>query len=383
MILSTTIRSLLCVATLLIAGSAVAQDVSTSSAVMRRSTTDTPARRGSAATGRSAVAGAVTAATPQVSERMQNRLETSEVSDADKQWMRVIYRKLDLDKAANTPLYYPVDLTDGQENLIRIIFRLFASGAVPGFEFLDGREVFNETFLAKPRETLSRFGIPFAEAKGSTDARPMLEIDEYDVPAEAVKSYYIIERWEFDSRNNALKQHVDAICPVWQRIGDDGVTMPTPLFWIRYNDLKPYINTQTIFVSDDNNLPTCTIDDFFELGMYDGEIYKTRNLRNLTLNQIHGSEDAVAHARDSIQQALDNYENKLWVPSLDELQARAEGVDAQNDSTSVVKTASRPTRSSGRPAAKAKPKQKVKTAKPKSSGASSGNAARSVRNRKR
>lgn len=362
---------------------AAAQNTSSSTGVLRRGN----AGEGRTAPGKRADAPESTA--PQVTERLQNRLESTGVSDADRQWMRVIYRKLDLDKSANTPLYYPVDLVDGNENLIRIIFRLFAAGQLPAYEFLDGREIFADKYLAKPDETLTRFGIPFTN--GGSARQPVLEVDEYDVPSESVKSYYIIERWEYDTRNNKLHNVIEAICPVWQRLGDDGMTMPTPLFWIKYEDLRPHLTTQAIFLSDDNNLPTCTIDDFFSLNLYDGEIYKTRNLRNLTMNQIYGSDEAVAQAQDSIQRVLDNFGDKLWVPSLAELQAAAEAkaavTDQPADSAAVAAAPAVPTRAPRttrtprtKPAAKVKTK-KPKTTTPKSSGNS--NAARSVRNRRR
>lgn len=375
---------------LLLSASALAQDSSSSTAVMRRGN-DTSLRRGTTVKtpGSPGVVAPTLPADLQVTERMQNRMESSDVSDADRQWMRVIYRKLDLDKAPNTPLYYPVDPVDGQENLIRIIFRLYSQGQIPAFEYLDGREVFNEKYLAKPVETLTRFQIPFTEERGSTANAPKLSIDEYDVPSESVRSYYIIERWEFDRRNNRLHSVVEAICPVWQRLNDNGVIIPVPLFWIRYDDLRPYLATQSIFLTDDNNLPTHTIDDFFRLGLYDGEIYKTRNLRNLTLNQIYGSDEAVERARDSIQNVLDTYGDKIWVPGLDELRARADAREAQTIETDTTASATiatgRPARraASARPAAKPKqPKaRKPKTSAPKQSGSSS--AARSVRNRKR
>ena len=81
-----------------------------------------------------------------VTERMQNFYsgDNSSISDADRQWMRVIYRAIDLDKDANAALYFPEEPIAGQENLFRIIMRLLASNTVPAYEYLDGREIFTE-----------------------------------------------------------------------------------------------------------------------------------------------------------------------------------------------------------------------------------------------
>lgn len=329
-----------------------------------------------------------------VTDRMQQRFDaTADVGDADKAWMRVIYRQLDLDKVENAPLYYPVDITDGEENLFRIIMRLLMSDRLRAYEYLDGREVFSDKYRLAVRDLLDKCYIAYTEAKGSTEKSPKFEADEADIPAAEVLRYYVIEQWEFDRRNNRMHRNILALCPVLMRTDDySSDPQPMPLFWVKYDDLRPHLMTRSVFLSDDNNLPTGTYDDFFVLGRYEGDIYKTRNLRNLTMAQMYADPDDRQRAQDSIQASLDNFEKKLWVPSLDELEAmriaREEG-EAAADSTAAAgdgETKARPSRSRSAKAAtkKAKPKTKVrkqKESKPKSSG--SAGAARSVRNRKK
>lgn len=347
-----------------------------------------------------------------VTERMQSFMETREPSEADLQWMRVIYRQLDLTKDANTPLYYPDEPIDGQENLFRIIMRLVADGQLTGYDYLDGREIFTDQYKLKVGDMLDRFHILATPAKGSTEKHPRYTIDESDVPANEVLSYYIVERWEFDKRSNRMRTRVEAICPVLHRAGDFyGEAMKYPMFWVKMDDLRPYLATQNIFTSDDNNLATCTYADYFQLGLYDGEIYKTRNLRNRSLMQMHPEPDDLKHAQDSIQRRLTTFEDKLWVPSLEELAARreakelaeekalakAEGLDGNNGNAdgdeeltqddSKKKSTVRSTRSKRGKSAKSDGKKKKKPAKvkraktPKPKGNSG--AAKSVRNRKR
>ncbi|MDE6853988.1 MAG: gliding motility protein GldN, partial [Muribaculaceae bacterium] len=225
-----------------------------------------------------------------VTERMQNFYsgDNSSISDADRQWMRVIYRAIDLDKDANAALYFPEEPIAGQENLFRIIMRLLASNTVPAYEYLDGREIFTDQYRIKTRDVLDRFYIPYTEAKGSTEKNPRFDIDENDVPTNEVLSYYVVERWEYDTRHNRLRPSVEAICPVLHRSGDfGGDALKYPMFWVKFSDLRPYLAAQTIFTDDDNNLPTCTYDDFFTLNLYEGDIYKTRNLKNKSMVQLY------------------------------------------------------------------------------------------------
>ncbi|MDE6526641.1 MAG: gliding motility protein GldN, partial [Muribaculaceae bacterium] len=314
----------------------------------------------------------------------------------DRQWMRVIYRSIALDKDKNAALYFPEEPVDGQENLFRIIMRLLAQGTVPAYEYLDGREIFTDKYRIKTRDVLDRFYIPYTEAKGSTEKNPKFAIDENDVPTNEVLSYYIVERWEFDTRSNRLRPVVEAICPVLHRTGDfGGDALKYPMFWVKFSDLRPYLAAQTIFVDDDNNLPTCTYDDFFTLSMYDGDIYKTRNLKNKSMVQLYPDPDNLKRAQDSIQNRLDTFEKKLWVPSREEVIAAREArealaagtpadstaVEAAIEKTSPTRANARSTKRSTKRSDAPKPK-KAKVSKPKTSSSSSSNAVRSVRRRK-
>ncbi|MDE5594948.1 MAG: gliding motility protein GldN [Muribaculaceae bacterium] len=327
---------------------------------------------------------------PVVTDRMQAFYEDDgqSVSDADRQWMRVIYRQLDLNNDKNAPLYYPDEPVDGQENLFRIIMRLLANNQLAAYEYLDGREVFTDQYRVKVRDILDRFHILYTDAKGSSEKNPRFVIEESDVPANEVLSYYIIERWEYDTRNNRLRPRIEAICPVLHRSGDfGGEAIRYPMFWVKFSDIRPWLAQQQIFTSDDNNLPSSNYDDFFNLTMYDGEIYKTRNLKNKSMLQLYPDDDARKHAQDSIQQSLDNFEKKLWVPSREEVIAAREARERaeRGDTTSVsekTKTADKAVRSSKRSTKRSSAAKKVKEPKQQKAKPAS-NATRSVRNRRR
>lgn len=352
------------------AAGAFAQESSSSGVVSRRSAADRNRQQQNPAG---------------LTERMQGHYDpaNSSLSDADLQWMRVIYRNIDLEKDVNAPLYFPEEPVDGQENLFRIIMRLLADGQIPAYEYLDGREVFTDKYRVPVKDILDRFYIIYQPAKGSTEKKPRYTIDEADVPANEVLSYFVIEKWTYDTRNNRLRPVVEAICPVLHRAGDfGGEPIKYPMFWLRYSDLRPYLAQQAIFVSDDNNMPTCSYDDFFNLTMYNGEIYKTRNLRNKSMAQLYPDPDDRKHAQDSIQGRLDNFEAKLWTPTREELIAQAEAkakAEAPGDSTEVAPAKeSRPARSSRSTARSKKKPAKVK----ESSASKSSSAVRSVRRRK-
>ena len=347
----------------------------------------------------------------EVTDRMQGFFEAKEPHDADLAYMKQIYRRLDLEKPANTALYYPEDIIDGQENLFRIILRLVVDGQIPAYEYLDGREIFTDQYKVNVADMLDRFGIYAQPAKGSTERNPKFVIDEADVPSGQVMNYYILEKWEFDRRSNSMKTRVEAICPVLNRSGDFGGEARYPMFWIKFDALRPYIAQQYVFINDDNNLPQYSLDDYFNLGMYDGEIYKTRNLRNQSMAQMFPDEDDMKRAQDSIDNHLRNFGKNLWVPTREEylamkekeeeMQKAADGKtvvsadeipervinETSSDGTSVDNSATETKSASSRAKKTAAKKKKPSAKKPKvsnnSGSVSNSSAEKSVRRRKK
>lgn len=319
-----------------------------------------------------------------VTDRMQSFYEAVPTSDADLVWMREVYRQINLEKEVNAPLYFPEDVVDGQENLFRLIFRLVVDGKVPAYEYLDGREIFTDKYLIKPGEMLDRFGIYYTKGRGDS-----FMVEESDVPTNQVLNYYILERWEFDKRTNRTKTRVMAICPVLNRIGDFGGETRYPMFWVKFDVLRPFLAQQYVFLTDDNNLAQHSLDDFFMLGMYQGDIYKTKNLRNLSMNQMFPDQEDLKAAQDSIDNRLRSFGKDLYVPSREEFLAQQEKAEAQaaeegaelNDRDATTgDTPKKNVRSK-----KKKPKKsKVKGSNVKNSSVSSSSGAeKSVRRRKK
>lgn len=264
-----------------------------------------------------------------VTQRMRDFYEKPEVSDASKMWERIIYRQLDLTQPQNLALYYPDEPVDGQESLFRIILRVVCNGQVPAYEYLDGREVFTDQYKIKVGEMLDRFHIIYTTGRGSTEKNPKYVIEDSDVPTNEVLSFYAIERYEFNSLENRVTKQIQALCPVLHRVDDyGGEPIKYPMFWVKLDQLRPYLAQQSIFVDDDNNLAKYNYDDYFQLGMYKGDIYKTRNLRNLSLMQMFPDPDDLKHAQDSIENRLRAFDRNLWVPTREELAERQEAEEA-------------------------------------------------------
>ena len=128
--------------------------------------------------------------------------------------------------------------------------------------------------------------------------------------------------------------------------------------------------------------------------MYDGEIYKTRNLRNLSMNQLYEDPDDLKRAQDSIDRSLREFGKDLWVPTreqylekkqreAEEAKLKAEGDTLPERTVVNVSDKSSKKTTTTRTARKTTKKRASSKVKSSSSSSSNSNAAKSVRRRKR
>lgn len=246
-----------------------------------------------------------------------NRSRQNDLSDA--KWSRIIYRYLDLAKEKNASLYYPVLPEDGKMNLFTMIFKLLAENQINAYEYLDGRELFTDSYRIDFEEFLDRFGIYYQEESGN------LIVDDVDIPSHEVQGYFIKEAYYFETGTSSWGVKTLAICPVIYRQDDyEAGSVRYPLFWIPYEEIMPYALRMPIMTSNLNNVMSGTIDDFFRKQDYDGEIYKATNSRNLALSQLAPTAEALKEEQDKIEQQLIDFRQNLW--------------KEQTDSTAVAQT---------------------------------------------
>ena len=185
-------------------------------------------------------------------------------------WRRDIYREIFLEEDANAPLYYPVEPVGSQMNLFTYLFKLIMR-TIPAYEYrLDGNEVFTDSAKINRKAFLDNYHIYYERTnRGVT-------IDDSDIPSSEVKSYYIKESAYFDQASATFHIKPVALCPVLWRTDDFGDgEQKYPLFWVKYDDIAPYLGKQVIMTSNLNNAATMSMDDYFTRNLYEGKIYKT------------------------------------------------------------------------------------------------------------
>lgn len=241
--------------------------------------------------------------------RAQIMFPTAASMDEDVVWRRDIYRELDLNEDANVPLYYPVEPLGSQVNLFTYIFKLMMQGRIKAYQYkLDGNESFNADDVVNPKTFLDNYHIYYEK-----DAQGRTHLDNSDIPSKEVKSYYIKETTYYDQHTATFHTKVLALCPIMTRdddFGDGGNKYP--LFWVKYDDLAPFLSKQQIMTSNLNNAATMSIDDYFLRNQYKGKIYKTNNMLGKTLAQYCSSDSAMSKEQKKIEAELAAFEKNLW-----------------------------------------------------------------------
>lgn len=252
---------------------------------------------------------------PELTVRAQDMNERMTQETGSARWMRVIYREIDMTKEQNAPLYYPVRPLNHSMNLFSTIFHLMSEGKLMAYEYLDGYEVFDDEHVIDFRkDVLDRAYIYYEEIPGTAGSEPSVVINESDIPSADVRAYYIKEAWYFDQNNSVFDVKSLALCPILTTTGDLG-EQRLPLFWLPYENIRPYITNSLIMTSDINNAKTFTIDDYFRRRMFEGEIIKTENLLNKTLREYYPEPDSLKLAQQEIEKQLETFRQSLyWQP---------------------------------------------------------------------
>lgn len=233
---------------------------------------------------------------------------TAAAMPEDVSWRRDIYRSLDLTKDANASLYYPTTPTDGRENLFTYLFKLLLRGQVKAYDYkLDGNEDFSEKNIVKAKELMDRYHIFYEQKDGK------IRVTDSDLPSDEVKVYFIKESTYFDQHTATLRKKVTALCPVLKR-GDDfgGADSQYPMFWVKMDDVAPYLGKLMLMGSNLNNAAMMSADDFFTLNRYEGDIYKTVNLQDRILANYCAEDSAMKKEQARIEKELDDFDRHVW-----------------------------------------------------------------------
>ena len=279
-----------------------------------------------------------------ITTRAQISFPTSAPMEEDVVWRRDIYRELNLMDDANAGLYYPTEPVGSQMNLFCYIFKLMMmgprNGGISAYEYrMDGNEVFTDSARIKPLQFLDNYHIYYER----TDRG--IRLDNSDIPSAEVKGYYLKESAYYDQGKSTFHRKVIALCPILYRADDFGDgEVKYPLFWVKYDDLAPFLSKQTIMTSNLNNAATMSVEDYFTMNCYKGKIYKTTNMLGRTLAQYCTTDSAMTKEQKKIESELKEFEENIFGNT--QKRDSLDSISAAKGNTKTVKARSRRTRRS-------------------------------------
>lgn len=285
-----------------------------------------------------------------LSVRAQNKFGAKkETSESAEPWMREIYRELSEEKEENMPLFFPKNPTEKSMNLFTLIFKLLANGSIKAYEYdVDRGELFDEQYQLSFVDLLERYKILYEEEVERGTKKINYKVDNSDIPSQSVKSYYVKEIYTFDKISSTYKSAVYCLAPIIYQSDNYGTaSQRIPMFWIKYDELVPYLNQMSIMASSVNNTMRLTYNDYFVMKKYKGDIYKSTNLANKSLMQIAKNDTTLLRMeREKIEKQLGMFEETLWVKQDTTAQAQTKQSD-KKQKTARAEVASGKAKSSG------------------------------------
>ena len=228
-------------------------------------------------------------------------------------WQQVVYRIIDLREKINYPLYFPEEESDNRRSLFTTIFWLYKEDKIKAYEYQDGKEIFTENELVPFDEFVKTYDILITYKTDSISGDTLSkEIDESNIPNREILKYYAKEVWYFDKHNSVFNVRLIALCPIWYRQDYDMGLQKTPLFWIRYDELRPYLAKQEALISDRNNGARESMDDLFIKRRFGSYIFKASSTMNRNLLQYNSTAEEMHKEQERIKTAIINFEQDLW-----------------------------------------------------------------------
>lgn len=221
------------------------------------------------------------------------KIKSNNIENAS--WKRIILRKVNLEDPNNEALDYMITSDNNRKNLFSIIFNLFINGNINCYEYIDAIELFDASHKLPPKDIIEKFQI-----NHKIESNRYI-VNDVDIPLRDVRSYYIKEVYFFDQSTSEFKREVLAICPVITMLNDYGEEMRIPMFWVVYDDLRPFLSNEYVSISDMNMVDNYSLADFIDLNMYKGDIVR---LGNKSINNMASSPDSVNIVQEKIEKQL-------------------------------------------------------------------------------
>ncbi|HEY1037853.1 MAG TPA: gliding motility protein GldN [Bacteroidia bacterium] len=228
------------------------------------------------------------------------------IRESDVVWSKEVWRSIDLADRYNFPFYFPVQKTKNKLSLFDVILKATLSGELKVYKTDDVTDTFSLQQISNKIAFHDSVLFYYADEFGNDSTKKHLVIDTMN--GEFIAQYYIRETWFFDRQRSVMDVRIRAICPVKYDVDKD---LLIPLFWINYNEARPFLNAYNA-INSKNESEERTFDELFIKRKFTSTIRKEGNIFDREIADYVNSDKEALTESERIKELLRNFECDLW-----------------------------------------------------------------------
>jgi gliding motility associated protien GldN len=234
-------------------------------------------------------------------------------------WNRRVWRRIPLQERINRSLYFPVHEDKNRKSLTQTLVQGIADGTLKAYDPDIDDQFSTELNFSKVLER--------ADALDKTTTRKSLQtgkdtsfIVKGTFPYSDIKELLIKEDWFFDKHYSRLFIRIVGICPIRvynktnnaEGAEDESDVLKKQLFWINYDQARPLLAQQKMFL-EGNDRTGYSFDDLFLQRRFSSYIIKesSENVSTSIQDYIKNEYQQMLEG-ERIQNKLLNFEQDLW-----------------------------------------------------------------------
>jgi gliding motility associated protien GldN len=227
--------------------------------------------------------------------------------EADVQWLKRIWRIVDLREKINHTLYFPVEPIQDRRSLTQVVYAAVLEGAITPYGTLDDEFTIQLT-KAEVEQMTTKVDTEFIENQfGEIEPVPIKE--EFN-PGN-VKRYRLKEEWFIDNQRSVMDVRIIGMCPVTEKFDENGEYKgELPLFWIYFPEARATFANVPVF-NTHNDAERRTLEDIFWKRRFASYVYKESNVYDRKIQDYKVDLDLLLEGKE-IEDAMFNREQDLW-----------------------------------------------------------------------
>ena len=224
-----------------------------------------------------------------------------------------VWREIDLREKINKPFTYEAESDNGSQVFVNMLLKAVNSGQVTAFT----DERFTTPMSASE---FSQLTVGSADTVARTDINDPNKVVEYVVTrasfdAKSIVKIRVKEEWVFDREASRMFVRILGICPLKTQFFPNGKERGvTPMFWIYYPDLRPFLAKYEVYNSKNMGNARMTWEELFESRMFGSYIIKSTfdNAANKAIKGYIKDPILALLEGENIKEKIFNYEQDLW-----------------------------------------------------------------------